>query len=116
MRLNTVLLAAIPALFLSSSPSSAQSSWPSRPITAIIPFAAGNANDITARILVEPLSKQPGQPIIIGSRPGAGSTIGVGQAARAAPDGNTILFHSATFSASYVTHKTLPYDTPNDFT
>ena len=47
--------------------------------------------------------------------PGAGGTIGVGQAARATPDGYTILFHSASFSASYVTHKTLPYDTFNDF-
>ena len=46
---------------------------------------------------------------------GAGGTIGVGQAARATPDGYTILFHSASFSASYVTHKTLPYDTFNDF-
>src|SRR6187431_3682175 len=43
-------------------------------------------------------------------------TFGVGQAARATPDGYTVLFHSATFSASYVTHKTLPYDTLNDFT
>ena len=89
--------------------------YPSRNITAIIPFAAGNANDITARIVFEQLSKQLGQPIVIEGRPGAGGTIGVGQAARAAPDGHTILFHSATFSASYVTHKTLPYDTLNDF-
>ena len=94
----------------------AAQSWPSRNITAIIPFAAGNANDITARIVFEQLSKQLGQPIVIESRPGAGGTIGVGQAARATPDGYTILFHSATFSASYVTHKTLPYDTLNDFT
>jgi tripartite-type tricarboxylate transporter receptor subunit TctC len=91
-------------------------SYPNRNITAIIPFAAGNANDITARIVFEQLSKQLGQPIIIEGRPGAGGTIGVGQAARAEPDGYTILFHSATFSASYVTRKTLPYDTLNDFT
>jgi tripartite-type tricarboxylate transporter receptor subunit TctC len=90
--------------------------YPSRNITAIIPFAAGNANDVTARIVFEQLQKQLGQPIIIESKPGAGGTIGVGQAARATPDGYTLLFHSATFSASYVTHKTLPYDTLNDFT
>ena len=90
--------------------------YPNRNITAIIPFAAGNANDITARIVFEQLSKQLGQPIVIEGRPGAGGTIGVGQAARAEPDGYTILFHSATFSASYVTRKTLPYDTLNDFT
>jgi tripartite-type tricarboxylate transporter receptor subunit TctC len=106
--------ALFPAI-LGGFPAAAQT-WPSRNITAIIPFAAGNANDITARIVFEQLSKQLGQPIVIESRPGAGSTIGVGQAARATPDGYTILFHSATFSASYVTHKTLPYDTLNDFT
>src|SRR5262249_52346725 len=89
--------------------------YPSRNITAIIPFAAGNANDVTARIVFEQLSKQLGQPIIIESKPGAGGTIGVGQAAKATPDGYTVLFHSATFSASYVTHKWLPYDTLADF-
>ena len=81
----------------------------------IIPFAAGNANDVTARIVFDQLQKQLGQPIVIESKPGAGGTIGVGQAARATPDGYTVLFHSATFSAASVTHKTLPYDTLNDF-
>ena len=96
-------------------PASAQQ-WPTHNVTAIIPFAAGNANDVTARIVFDQLQKQLGQPIIIESKPGAGGTIGVGQVARATPDGYTILFHSATFSASYVTHKWLPYDTLNDFT
>ena len=96
-------------------PASAQQ-WPTHNVTAIIPFAAGNANDVTARIVFDQLQKQLGQPIIIESKPGAGGTIGVGQVARATPDGYTILFHSATFSASYVTHKTLPYDTLSDFT
>lgn len=96
--------------------SAAAQSYPSRNITAIIPFAAGNANDVTARIVFEQLQKQLGQTIVIESKPGAGGTIGVGQAARATPDGYTVLFHSATFSAAYVTHKTLPYDTLKDFT
>ena len=95
-------------------PASAQS-YPTHNITAIIPFAAGNANDITARIVLEQVGKQLGQPIIIDNRGGAGGTIGVGQAARATPDGYTILFHSASFSSAYVTHKTLPYDTFKDF-
>ena len=90
--------------------------WPSRTITAIIPFAPGNANDITARVVLDQISKQLGQTIVIENRGGAGGTIGVGQAARAAPDGYTILFHSASFAAAYVTHKALPYDTLNDFT
>ena len=100
---------------LMAFPAAAQS-YPSRNITAIIPFAAGNANDVTARIVFEQLQKQLGQPIVIESKPGAGGTIGVGQAAKATPDGYTVLFHSATFSASYVTHKWLPYDTLADFT
>src|SRR6478735_8820114 len=96
-------------------PQASAQSYPSHNITAIIPFAAGNANDITARIVLEQVGKQMGQPIIIDNRGGAGGTIGVGAAARATPDGYTILFHSASFSAAYVTHKTLPYDTFNDF-
>ena len=105
------------ALFLAGTlagPAAAQS-WPSRAITAVIPFAPGNANDITARVVLDQISKQIGQPIVIENRGGAGGTIGVGQAARAAPDGYTILFHSASFAAAYVTHKTLPYDTMSDF-
>jgi tripartite-type tricarboxylate transporter receptor subunit TctC len=97
-----------------TGPVSAQS-WPTRAITAIIPLAPGNANDITARVVLDQISKQLGQPIVIENRGGAGGTIGVGQAARAAPDGYTILFHSASFAAAYVTHKTLPYDTMSDF-
>jgi tripartite-type tricarboxylate transporter receptor subunit TctC len=96
-------------------PHACAQSYPSHNITAIIPFAAGNANDITARIVLEQVGRQMGQAIIIDNRGGAGGTIGVGQAARATPDGYTILFHSASFSSAYVTHKTLPYDTFKDF-
>jgi tripartite-type tricarboxylate transporter receptor subunit TctC len=99
---------------MAAAPASAQD-WPSRNITAIIPFAPGNANDITARIVLDQVSKQLGQTIVIENRGGGGGTIAVGQAARAAPDGYTILFHSASFAAAYVTRKTLPYDTLNDF-
>ena len=113
-RRTFAFLAGLASFGLLAGQAAAQS-YPSRNITAIIPFAAGNANDITARIVFEQFQKQLGQPIVIESKPGAGGTIGVGQAARAAPDGYTVLFHSATFSASYVTHKTLPYDTLNDF-
>ena len=113
-KLAALLIGGLFAGPLTAFPTAAQT-YPSRNITAIIPFAAGNANDVTARIVFEQLQKQLGQPIVIESKPGAGGTIGVGQAAKAAPDGYTVLFHSATFSASYVTHKWLPYDTLGDF-
>ena len=90
--------------------------WPSRTITAIVPFAAGNANDIVARIVLDQVSKQIGQPIVLENRPGGGGITGVAAAARAAPDGYTMLVHSSSFSASYSLHKTLPYDTFKDFT
>lgn len=113
-RLGHALFGATIAVAASAAVAAAQT-WPTRSITAIIPFAPGNANDITARIVLEQLGKQLGQTFVIENRGGAGGTIGVGQAARAAPDGYTILFHSASFAAAYVTHKTLPYDTLNDF-
>ena len=112
-RLAAVLLGAV-TLGSMALPAAAQN-WPTRTITAIIPFAPGNANDITGRIVFEQLSRQLGQPIVIDNRAGAGGTIGVGAAARATPDGYTLLFHSASFSAAYVTHKKLPYDTLADF-
>jgi tripartite-type tricarboxylate transporter receptor subunit TctC len=89
--------------------------WPSRTITAIVPFAAGNANDIVGRIVLDQVSKQIGQTIVVDNRAGGGGTIGVNAVARAAPDGYTMLVHSSSFSASYSLHKALPYDTFKDF-
>jgi tripartite-type tricarboxylate transporter receptor subunit TctC len=114
-KLAVALVGAVVLVPAASAPAAAQS-YPSRAITAIIPFAPGNANDITARIVLEQMGRQMGQPFVIENRGGAGGTIGVGQAARATPDGYTVLFHSASFAAAYVTHKTLPYDTLSDFT
>ena len=75
------------------------------PITAIVPFAAGNANDIVGRIVLDQVSKQVGQTIVVENRAGGGGTIGVTAVARAAPDGYTMLVHSSSFSASYSLHK-----------
>jgi len=89
--------------------------WPNRTVTTIVPFAAGNANDIAGRIVLDQLSQQVGHPVVIDNRPGAGGITGVAAAARATPDGYTILLHSSSFSAGYSLHKTLPYDTFKDF-
>jgi tripartite-type tricarboxylate transporter receptor subunit TctC len=105
----TALLSAADA-----NPALAQA-WPNRTITAIVPFAPGNANDIVARIVLDQVSKQVAQPIVLENRPGGGGITGVAAAARAAPDGYTVLVHSSSFSASYSLHKSLPYDTFKDF-
>jgi tripartite-type tricarboxylate transporter receptor subunit TctC len=94
----------------------AQENYPNRPIHVLTTSSAGGISDIFMRVLGEELHKSLGQPIIIENRPGGGGTVGIAQAARATPDGYTILFHSASFSSAYVTYKTLPYDTLNDFT
>jgi tripartite-type tricarboxylate transporter receptor subunit TctC len=111
-----VLSAITCAALLALAPSAARAqAWPNKNIIAVIPFAPGNANDIVGRIVLEQLSKQLGQTIVIENRSGAGGTTGVGSVAKAPPDGYTILVHSSTFSAAYSLYKSLPYDTFNDF-
>ncbi|MEO3474667.1 tripartite tricarboxylate transporter substrate binding protein [Roseomonas sp. CAU 1739] len=73
----------------------AQGGYPSRAIRVVVPFAAGGIIDVVARIVAEPLSRRLGQPIVIENTPGAGSTIGARNAARAAPDGYTLLLNGA---------------------
>src|SRR5262249_38869168 len=65
--------------------------YPSRPITAIIPFAGGSASDVVSRIMFDKMSRLMGQPIIVENRPGAGGNIGTAMGAKAAPDGYTIV-------------------------
>src|ERR1700716_2782456 len=102
-------------LFLATPQGAHAQSYPSKTIMAVIPFAAGNANDVVARIVLDQLQKQLGQPIVIENRAGAGGTTGVAFVAKAAPDGYTILVHSSTFSAAQAIYKSLPYDTLHDF-
>jgi tripartite-type tricarboxylate transporter receptor subunit TctC len=101
-------------LVVSTSAAVAQT-WPTRSIQVISPFTAGNANDIVARIVLDQVSRQLDQTVIIENRPGGGGTIGAAMVAKADPDGYTILMHSSSFSASVVLHKSLPYDPLRDF-
>lgn len=103
------------ALLLAMTPGALAQTWPDRTITAVVPFAAGAANDIVGRIVYEQVSKQVNQPIVVENRPGAGGTLGANLVAKAAPNGNTILIHSSSFASALSLYKTLPYDTLNDF-
>jgi tripartite-type tricarboxylate transporter receptor subunit TctC len=89
--------------------------WPDRAITAVVPFAAGAANDIVGRIAYEQVSKQLKQPIVFENKPGAGGVTGANAVAKAEPNGYTMLVHSSTFGSSIAIVKTLPYDTLGDF-
>lgn len=89
--------------------------YPARIITAIVPLSAGNAIDVTARIVLEQMSRQMGQPIVVENRVGAGGTVGSNAVAKAAPDGYTLLVHSSSFTAAAAVYSSLPYDTLKDF-
>ena len=89
-------------------------SWPSKPIHAIVPLTPGSATDIVARTVLEQVSTQLGQPIIVENRPGAGNTIGMGAVAKSDPDGYTILVNSSSHTVAPASHASLPFDTVGD--
>jgi tripartite-type tricarboxylate transporter receptor subunit TctC len=89
--------------------------WPSRQIRAIVPFTPGSTIDIVARIVLEQLSQQLGQSIVVENRGGAGGTIGTAMAARAEPDGYTLLAHSSAHVTTPAIYPNASYDTANDF-
>ncbi len=94
----------------------AAQNYPSRPITAVIPFAGGSASDVVSRILFDKMSKLLGQPIVVENRPGAGGNIGTADVARAAPDGYTILGGgSGPVAANVTLYKQLDYNPEKDF-
>jgi len=93
----------------------AQGTFPDRPIRFIVPFTAGSGTDIVGRTLGEAMSHGLGQPIVIENRPGAGGTVGAALVAKAAPDGYTLLVHSAGHVANPPIYTNLSYDTVKDF-
>jgi tripartite-type tricarboxylate transporter receptor subunit TctC len=111
---RTWCIAAI--VLIASTMGALSQSRPTRPITVISAFSAGNAADVIGRLVLDQASKEIGQPFVIENRPGGGGIVGVSAAARAEPDGHTILLHASTFSSQVVMHKNLPYDPLTDFT
>ena len=89
--------------------------WPTKPVTFIVPYPPGGGTDIIARIYQEPLSKALGEPIVIENRGGAGGSLGTAIAARAAPDGHTLLFTLSSHSINPIIYQQLPFDTEKDF-
>ena len=101
-------------MFLVAAAASAQD-YPSRPVVVIVPFAAGGGVDSIMRVLAEDLRKALGQPIVVDPRPGANGAIGSAAAARATPDGYTLLATaSSTFSLNPNLMKDPPYDQLKD--
>ena len=90
--------------------------WPAKPIRIVVPFPAGQATDILARLMGEQLTKALGQQVIAENRPGAGGQIGADVAAKSAPDGYTLLMVTiSTHGISPALYPKLPYDPQKDF-
>ena len=102
------LLAVAPGLALGQA-------YPNRPVRLIVPYSAGGATDIVARILAQKLPEFLGQQVVIDNRPGAGGLIGTDTVAKASPDGYTLLTTSTPHVIFPHLHKKVPFDALNDF-
>lgn len=97
------------------SPARAQADYPNRPVQLIIAYGAGTLGDVSMRILAESLSSQLGKNFVVENRPGAVGALAATAAARAAPDGYTLLLTGNSYAISTAWFKSLPYDAQKDF-
>ncbi len=110
------IVAAVVATLALTVPSAGRAAWPDRPITVIVPFAAGGPTDVVARIVAENMSRTLGQQLVVENVAGAGGTTGSLRAAQAAPDGYTIeMGHMGTHGAAPGAYPDLKYDPVKDF-
>lgn len=93
----------------------AQGSYPTKPVTIVVPFSPGGATDIMARALSERLSTKLGQPVIVENKPGAGTVIASDYVARATPDGHTLLLAASSLGIAPSLYKKVNYDPVKDF-
>ena len=109
-------LALMLAMALTAAAAHAQTAWPSKPIRMLVGFAAGGSTDVTARLIAQALSERLGQPVIVENRAGAGGNIAAEAAAKADPDGYTLLMStSTTFATNPNLYKSLPFNVQTDF-
>ena len=107
--------AALGAAVLAASPARAQGSWPQRPVTVLVGYPAGGANDIVARTVGAKMSQSLGQPIVVENRGGAAGTVAAAQAARATPDGYNLFMCGGAHALAPSLFRSLPYDIATDF-
>ncbi len=105
----------VAALALAPLVVAAQADFPSKPVTLVVPFAAGGPSDKIARDLAEALRKPLGQTVIVDNTGGAGGTIGSAKVAKAPPDGYTLLVHHIGMATAPALYRKLPYKVPDDF-
>jgi tripartite-type tricarboxylate transporter receptor subunit TctC len=110
------LLTATLSLALASATTAVLADYPDKPITMVVPFAAGGPTDKVARDLADVLRKQlNNQSVVIENVGGAGGTLGAAKVAKSSPDGYTVLLHHIGMATSPALYRKLPYDTLGDF-
>ncbi len=108
------MLAGGAALAVTGARRAMADTYPSRPVTIIVALAAGGPTDLLARIVAQKLNAAWGQSVIVENRPGAGQVLGTGLAAKAAPDGYTLLMTTNVYAVNPFLFKKLPYDPKKD--
>src|SRR5262245_6053807 len=98
-----------------SLPTIVMAAYPERPVTILVPFAPGGANDVVVRAIQQPLAEALGQPIVVENRGGAGGSVGTGYAARQKPDGYTILMAATGYAVNPSLYEKVYYDPLKDF-
>lgn len=110
------LLISLALIFSATAPAMGQSAYPSRPVTLIVPFPAGGALDIVARVLAKEMTPLIGQAVVVENRAGAGGTVGSAAVAKSPADGYTLLFGSlATHGLAPALYPKIQYDALKDF-
>ena len=112
---QTVFRAATGSVLLLAAPAPADAQYPTKPIRLIVPFAAGSTNDMVARFIAAPMSESLGRQIVIDNRAGAAGNIGSELAAKAPPDGYTVMIISIANAVSMSLFSSPGYDTIRDF-
>jgi tripartite-type tricarboxylate transporter receptor subunit TctC len=113
--MKPICLMLAPTFILFASTDVGAQSWPTKPVHAVVPFAAGSSTDIVPRIVFEQLSQQFGQTIVVENRSGAGGTIGSAFVAKSEPDGYTILVSGAAHTIAPALYPKLTYHPGRDF-
>jgi tripartite-type tricarboxylate transporter receptor subunit TctC len=108
-------LAAIATALVLAAPTAFAQSYPTRPITMMVPFPPGGPTDLVARVLAQKLGEQLGQNVVIDNKPGANGNIAAVAIARAPADGYTLLYNTSSITLSPALYKSLTFDVQKDF-
>src|SRR6266853_3435701 len=115
-RTTKAFIAALVAAHLSAAGTASAQAYPTRPVTIVVPFAAGGGNDILARLLAQHMGQALGQQFVIENRAGAGGTIGARAVAKAPPDGHILMVgHAGVFGVAPALYADPGYDPRRDF-